>query len=377
MGKNILLSAAFIATSSIGHLIPGVYSPQVTILQRLLNLNPATMVATYGPGSPGKETEYFGPETFAALKRFQTLYASAILTPWGLSTATGFLGPLTLEKLNEIAGEISQNIPTPNQNNGYTKLQDPLAAYRVATGTIDIYSTDKKIIQIRNSVYSILNTALAAHETPQINPATYSQALNGSVILTDISKQYAAPGTLITLSAKNLDTGPTNNVYFSVDPGGVAESIGVFQGATVFAIKNISSVNGTISFTLPAFPPGRYDVAIGNSYGMSNTSFFVVAGAEQQTVSISSLSSATVHWGDTLTVYGNGFTPQNNEVFTLFGTIPGVPSPDGHSLTIRIAPEQMKEDALLGNGTISVPNNITIVNDNGYTVTPTGFSIKI
>ena len=226
-------------------------------------------------------------------------------------------------------------------------------------------------------MYAAVNNAIAAHQAPQISSATYSQTLSGSVILTGISKQYATPGTLITLAAKNIDTGPNNIVYFATDHGGVAESTGVFQGATVFAIKNISSVNGTISFTLPAFPPGRYDVAIGNSYGMSNTSFFVVAGAEQQTVSISSLSSATVHWGDTLTVYGNGFTPQNNEVFTLFGTIPGVPSPDGHSLTIRIAPEQMKEDALLGNGTISVPNNITIVNDNGYTVTPTGFSIKI
>ena len=113
MGKNIFLSVAILATSSVGQLIPGVHNPQVVVLQELLNKNPATAVATHGPGSIGEETNYFGPETLAALKRFQALYANDILVPWGLTVPTGFLGPLTLEKLNQIANETAQVGVTP------------------------------------------------------------------------------------------------------------------------------------------------------------------------------------------------------------------------------------------------------------------------
>ncbi|KKS28477.1 MAG: Fibronectin, type III domain protein [Parcubacteria group bacterium GW2011_GWA2_43_11] len=69
----------------------------VKALQQFLNTKGYT-VATTGPGSKGKETEYFGPATRAAVTKFQQ--ANNI----GDATSYGFVGPKTRAKLQEIQG---------------------------------------------------------------------------------------------------------------------------------------------------------------------------------------------------------------------------------------------------------------------------------
>lgn len=72
-------------------------------LQIFLNKDPDTRISNSGVGSPGKETAFFGAKTLSAVKRFQEKYAKDVLTPWGLTKGTGFVGKTTLAKINDIS----------------------------------------------------------------------------------------------------------------------------------------------------------------------------------------------------------------------------------------------------------------------------------
>lgn len=70
-------------------------------LQQFLNKS-GFVVAVYGPGSLGKETDYFGPLTFAALIKFQEAHRNEILAPYGLVSGTGYFGMKTREYINSL-----------------------------------------------------------------------------------------------------------------------------------------------------------------------------------------------------------------------------------------------------------------------------------
>jgi peptidoglycan hydrolase-like protein with peptidoglycan-binding domain len=65
--------------------------PDVREMQRILNADIDTVVATDGDGSRGKEITYFGEKTKLAVIKFQNKYREAILTPAGLVSGNGLV----------------------------------------------------------------------------------------------------------------------------------------------------------------------------------------------------------------------------------------------------------------------------------------------
>jgi len=101
-------SAAVSATFSRG-IGNGAKGEDVKRLQVLLNSDTDTKVSASGAGSPGSETETFGPATESAVKKFQEKYG--IAGPG--SEGFGFVGPKTRAKLEEVFGSTAVPAATP------------------------------------------------------------------------------------------------------------------------------------------------------------------------------------------------------------------------------------------------------------------------
>ena len=86
------------------HFRVGDRDPEVRDIQRFLNTLSGIQVARSGPGAPGRETDYFGPRTAAAVVAFQRRYADEILTPLGLRTPTGYWGASSAAHANRLTG---------------------------------------------------------------------------------------------------------------------------------------------------------------------------------------------------------------------------------------------------------------------------------
>jgi peptidoglycan hydrolase-like protein with peptidoglycan-binding domain len=329
----------------------GMNDPQVQILQQLLNKDAQTQVIAVGPGSSGNETTYFGPATKRAVIKFQEKYALDILIPAGLSYGNGLVGPLTMKKLNTIAFLPSPTVPLVfTQKSIVPTLVDD-------TTRIDIYSTDKAIENIQNTIVSRVNSAIAIKSIGEIN--VNDQKIASQVILLGLSSYEGKPGTLIKVSGK-----------------GITDKTSLYFGPN-YVFKDLPLLTDTLTFTVPQLPPGRYDIALKNSNGISNTGFFVITSDLTPKVTVTSITPNNINYGDTIKISGTGFTKTNNEVLTTFGKIKGVTSTDGMTLLIKFEPETLKELSKLPKQGKVYDIHVRVLNSNGYSPNIISFPITL
>ena len=93
--------AASVSPVFTGTLSQGMENADVKRLQVLLNSDPDTRIASSGVGSAGNETNYFGPATEAAVKKFQAKYG-IVSSGAPATTGYGVIGPATRAKLQEV-----------------------------------------------------------------------------------------------------------------------------------------------------------------------------------------------------------------------------------------------------------------------------------
>lgn len=266
----------------------------------------------------GLVTGYFGSLTEAAVKRWQT--KSGI-------QSVGSVGPVTREAI---------------------KLATTITAPSIAATTA--------VAPTSTTTTSTAVTSTVATSTPAISTL-------GNIILSPSSGQVTE--TLTITGSGFAATG--NDIYF---------------GASI--IKNLNSFSGgtMITFQLPGeasatkILPGTYNVYVSNANGQTATSTFVVGSGASYPL-ITSISSSVAKVGETITLYGNGFTVPGNDVHFGVGgrNITTLAKYRGTMLTFQIPPSINNCDFAAGlppctdKSYLVVPGDyaLYIVNQNGKT----------
>jgi peptidoglycan hydrolase-like protein with peptidoglycan-binding domain len=267
----------------------GARGEDVRTLQVFLNKNIKTRVAESGPGSPGQETDFFGPLTKKTVIKFQELYANDVLVPVGLTRGTGFVGPSTIKKLNELS------------NSSLSTALDTLTTYEF------------------NNTFSEINI------TNKETSGTAPEISNEELTITFPSVYSGLPGTKLTLTGTGFDS----------------RTVALFDGEEVATfVKDETSLH----FFVPAISPGRYDVLAVNDKNASNGVQFTVEepGATQPKIVRLEPKSGT---GEArVTIRGEGFSKTANRIYTGYSVLENVPSTDGRTLEITLRPPSFQAE---------------------------------
>ena len=278
----------------------GAVGADVKRLQTVLNQNPDTRLRESGPGSPGQETEYFGPITRSAVIRFQEKHASEILTPLGLTAGTGYFGPSTRAKMASI--KVTTNGPELDRSEPESEDED---IERNSVGLDDA----PQVLEERD-----LESASGIAEKEEY----------GELVLMRSSGYLVEGGD--TLYLYGLGFTDRNKVHFG-------------DGITIAGVKRESQ--DTIKVTVPEdIEPGYYRVEVENTKGRTTDSqvFFVAGGQNTTPPRVERITPEGGTWGTEITVYGEGFDKEWNMLRAPYAILEGITSECGEKMTFKVEP---------------------------------------
>lgn len=277
----------------------GMSGEDVRMLQVLLNRDVTTRVAISGDGAPGKETVYFGAKTRAAVIRFQNLYKGEVLLPSGLTSGSGFVGTYTRAHL--------LHLPGVECNPGLRILstKEPAAGFATLRG--DVVAGQKTNLSVVPSAGTTTPPPAApSFMVPQVNrPSSY----------------VVSPGDKVSVSGTGFSS--TGNI--------------LHVGALMIPDLG-ESAPGTLEATIPLdTPKGKFDLSVSNTNGESNKSFLIVVERGAAPPAVKSFFPARGTHGTTVSVIGEGFTKENNEIYVGNKPVTGISSLDGKTLSFVLS----------------------------------------
>lgn len=341
-------------------LVLGSTGPQVMILQKLLNKEADTRIATSGAGSPGNESEYFGALTRAAVVRFQEKYAGEVLAPAGLTSGNGRVGAYTRAKLNALSASAPIPAAVAPAVSSVPPASAPIDTAVKESEKIDIYAGDKMVAKVQQKLRAAVDAAIIAGGAAGASMPVIAVSELPSVLVQSFSPNAGLPGASVLITGKGI----------------LANSV-IYFGSDRIVRSTTRDLSGSYSFIIPSVAPKRYDVAVVTSGVVSNTLSFVVVDPRNPPVRVATTSPAVIAYDSALTITGSGFAPENNVVVTTYQTFKNVPSSDGKTLVVRFAPENLKESAKIGTGAGRVPVGVYVINDYGFSNADKSFTMSL
>lgn len=317
-------SPAFSATIT-RNLRQGDRGQDVVTLQKLLNSNPATAISTFGVGSSGQETTYFGAKTTLAVIKFQKLY--------GISPAVGYVGPVTRQKMASLEGEIVYATPTPTP---------------FPTQTAQITSSTSP-----------------AHDLIEFY-SRFSDTVDKTPLIFAISEAQVAPGGTLILYGSNLGSKNSH----------------IFIGQTEITPTFNAPTGASSTITIPSsISTGVYDLWTQSGTGTTTKKFmlkFEVTNSPTKRPILYSSTPLMVTLNDTIVVSGANFSSYDNAITSGFGIIKGLSSSDGKTLSFRVrdfagAVKASQDPKLIGN---EVPMSFLVKTSGGLSNQSGLFYIK-
>lgn len=213
-------------------LMEGDTDPDVKELQKLLNKDIDTMIATDVDGSPGRETTYFGSKTKAAVIKFQNKYKDSILKLYG-TTADGKVNKATRTKLNLLLG-----VFTTTDSVGYPQSRASTAKTTVTPTVVVSKPQTQSTMTTCQFVELLIN--IGAISSDKSNSAR--------------SAVGCSTGTFVDLKVNNSSGSVTVNknskVTLSWTTGGVTSCTSGSANKTLSGTQSVTMGTSTQTFTL-------------------------------------------------------------------------------------------------------------------------------